>query len=86
MSAGKRESRGEQSSRAQADLLDSTPVIRCSIRKHVIEDGMQFCDCGGLMLGKTAAKNAHVVTLFWRDQPAPLLQDLRRNRPAKETS
>ena len=53
------------------------PDVRCTIRKHVIEEGLQFCDCGGLMVGKTAAKNATVVTLFWRGQPAPLLQDLR---------
>lgn len=43
----------------------SATSIRCSIRKHVIEDGNQFCDCGGVMLGKTAARNAHVVTLHW---------------------
>ncbi len=60
---------------------ERTP-IRCTVRKHVIEDGFQFCDCGGLMLGKTAAKNAHVVTLFWRDQPAPLLANSRAGASA----
>lgn len=38
---------------------------RCSLRKHVIEDGNNFCDCGTVMPGKTAAKNAHVVTLMY---------------------
>jgi len=43
----------------------STPAPRCTMRKHVIENGDQFCDCGGVMVGMTAAKNATVVTLHF---------------------
>lgn len=37
---------------------------RCTVRKHVVEVGAYFCDCGAMILGKTAAGNAHVVTLI----------------------
>lgn len=36
---------------------------RCTRRKHVKERGSQFCDCGALMLGMTAARNAVVITV-----------------------
>jgi hypothetical protein len=37
---------------------------RCTPRKHVVEKGMNnWCDCGKVMLGMTAAGNAHVVTI-----------------------
>ena len=37
---------------------------RCTERKHVQENGKAFCDCGAVMVGRTAAKNAYVVTLI----------------------
>lgn len=37
---------------------------RCSHRKHFIGSDSNFCDCGQMMIGQTAARNAQVVTLF----------------------
>lgn len=47
---------------------------RCTPRKHVAEKGQSFCDCGALMLGMTAAKNARVVTILDPVQVNALLQ------------
>lgn len=41
-----------------------TQECRCTPRKHVSEKGQRFCDCGAVMLGVTAAKNARVITLL----------------------
>lgn len=38
-------------------------MIRCTDRKHVIENGQPACDCKALILWPTAARNALVVTL-----------------------
>lgn len=37
---------------------------RCTPRKHVIERGQTLCDCGVIMAGLTAGKNAYVVTIL----------------------
>lgn len=38
--------------------------VRCTIRKHVQENGSRICDCGKVTIGRTAARNALVVTLL----------------------
>jgi len=37
---------------------------RCNQRKHVIENDEALCDCGAVMAGPTAARNAQVVTVI----------------------
>lgn len=44
-------------------MSDEKPS-RCSGQKHVKERGEPFCDCGILMVGLTAAKNAVVITVL----------------------
>lgn len=38
---------------------------RCTTRKHVVENGKTFCDCGAMMIASTAAGNAKVITKLW---------------------
>lgn len=37
---------------------------RCTPRKHYADKGQSVCDCGALMLGKTAAGNARIITVL----------------------
>lgn len=53
--------------------LDRQKGKRCTSRKHVIEKARNgFCDCGAVMVGNTAAKNALVVTVLDSVQPETL--------------
>lgn len=47
-------------------------MSRCTPRKHVQERGNTFCDCGAVMVGKTAGGNAFVVTVMDAVQLAAL--------------
>ena len=38
--------------------------VRCSPRKHVVERGQSMCDCQAILVGRTEAGNALVVTVI----------------------
>jgi hypothetical protein len=50
--------------RTERAAVSALPSRCTPPRKHVKEKGKTFCDCGALMVGLTAAKNAVVVTVL----------------------
>lgn len=61
--------------------------MRCTTRKHLADRGETFCDCGALMLGMTAAKNARIVTILDDVQRvnASLMTSATRALPAPDS-